>query len=461
MPEFCPAFFYFWGFMSDTALFTSGKIAPRLLRFALPVLGALFLQSFYGAVDLLIVGQFGNASDVSAVATGTMMMQTITFIIVGLAMGTTIQMAQALGAGKNERAADIVGTSVIFFALLALVVTVLMIFLTEPFALLMQTPKEAFDKTCMYVHICSAGTVFITAYNMMGGVFRGMGDSKTPLLTVLVACIINIFGDLLFVAVFKMAAGGAAYATVIAQALSVLFCLIVAKKRGLPFAFTRKNIRWQGRLVALVCRTGAPISLQDGLVTVSFLVIAAIINRLGLIASAGVGVAERVCAFIMLVPSAFSQSLSAFVAQNVGAGKYDRAKKALLYAILASLACGVVMGAVAFFQGNLLAAIFSNDRAVVQAAHSYLKAYAIDTLFVSFLFCFIGYFNGCGKTTFVMIQGIVGAFGVRIPVSYIMSRTVNPTLFRIGLAIPCSTLVQIVLCVIALAILERSLWHNV
>ena len=171
--------------------------------------------------------------------------------------------------------------------------------------------------------------------------------------------------------------------------------------------------------------------------------------------------AERVCDFIMLVPSAFSQSLSAFVAQNVGAGKYDRAKKALLYAILASLACGVVMGAVAFFQGNLLAAIFSNDRAVVQAAHSYLKAYAIDTLFVSFLFCFIGYFNGCGKTTFVMIQGIVGAFGVRIPVSYIMSRTVNPTLFRIGLAIPCSTLVQIVLCVIALAILERSLWHNV
>ena len=191
MPEFCPAFFYFWGFMSDTALFTSGKIAPRLLRFALPVLGALFLQSFYGAVDLLIVGQFGNASDVSAVATGTMMMQTITFIIVGLAMGTTIQMAQALGAGKNERAADIVGTSIIFFALLALVVTVLMIFLTEPFALLMQTPKEALDKTCLYVHICSAGTVFITAYNMMGGVFRGMGDSKTPLLTVLVACIIN------------------------------------------------------------------------------------------------------------------------------------------------------------------------------------------------------------------------------------------------------------------------------
>ena len=262
MPEFYPAFFL-GEFMSELTLFTSGEIAPRLLRFVFPVLGALFLQSFYGAVDLLIVGQFGNAADVSSVATGTMMMQTITFVIVGLAMGTTIQMGQALGAGKKDLAADIVGTSVIFFAFLALLVTVLMIFLTEPFAILMQTQKEAFDKTCMYVHICSAGTVFITAYNMMGGIFRGMGDSKTPLLTVFVSCIINIFGDLLFVAVFHMAASGAALATVIAQALSVVFCLIVA--------------------------------------------------------SAGVGVAERVCGFIMLVPSAFSQSLSAFVAQNIGA----------------------------------------------------------------------------------------------------------------------------------------------
>ena len=308
----------------------------------------------------------------------------------------------------------------------------------------------------MYVHICSAGTVFITAYNMMGGVFRGMGDSKTPLLTVFVACIINIFGDLLFVAVFHMASSGAALATVIAQALSVLFCLIIAKKRGLPFTFSKKNIHWKGNLVTLVCKTGAPISLQDGLVTVSFLVIAAIINRLGLIASAGVGVAERVCGFIMLVPSAFSQSLSAFVAQNIGAEKYDRAKKALLYSIAASLACGVIMGYFAFFHGNLLAVIFSKDKEVISAAHSYLKAYAIDTLFVSFLFCFIGYFNGCGKTSFVMIQGIIGAFGVRIPVSYLMSRTANPTLFRIGLATPSSTFVQIILCGIAFLMLERK-----
>lgn len=439
--------------MSDkNLLFTSGAIAGRLLRFALPVLGALFLQSLYGAVDLLVVGQFGEAADVSAVVTGSMMMQTVTFIIAGLSMGTTIQMGQALGAGQNKKAADIVGTSVIFFALLALAVTVLMVFATRPFARIMQTPAEALGKTLSYVHICSAGTIFITGYNMLGSLFRGMGDSKTPLFTVLVATAVNILADLLFVAVFRMAAAGAAIATVLAQAVSVVFCLCIIRKKGLPFAVSRTNIRWDGTLVALVCRTGVPISLQDGLVTISFLVIAAIINRLGLVASAGVGVAERVCAFIMLVPSAFSQSLSAFVAQNVGAGKYGRANKALLYAILASLACGLVMGSAAFFCGDRLSALFSNDAAVVQASHSYLKAYAIDTLLVSFLFCFIGYFNGCGKTTFVMAQGIAGAFLVRIPVSYAMSRTANPTLFRIGLATPCSTLVQIVLCVAALAL---------
>ncbi len=437
--------------------FTTGRIAPRLVKFAIPVLGALFLQSFYGAVDLLIVGQFGNAADVSAVANGTMMMQTITFIIVGLAMGTTIQMGQALGAGRKARAADIVGTSVIFFAITALIVTVLMIFLTRPFALLMKTPKEALEKTISYVHICSAGTVFITGYNVLGSVFRGMGDSKTPLFTVLVACIVNIFGDLLFVSVLKMAATGAAIATVIAQALSVVFCIILAKKRGLPFAFSKANIRWNSKIVALICKTGAPISLQDGLVTISFLVIAAIINKLGLVASAGVGVAERVCGFIMLVPSAFSQSLSAFVAQNVGAHEFGRAKKALLYAIMASLACGIVMFWGAFFHGDILSSIFSTDMQVVEAAHSYLKAYAIDAMLVSFLFCFIGYFNGNGKTAFVMVQGIIGAFGVRIPVSYAMSLTENPTLFKIGLATPCSTTVQILICATMFFVLSKKM----
>lgn len=442
--------------MNEHNQFTEGKIFAPLIKFALPVLLALCLQAMYGAVDLLVVGQFGTAADVSAVATGSQMMQMITAIITGLAMGTTILLGQAIGKKKFEEAGDIIGSGICFFIVLAIVITVVMMFATRPFAVFMQAPEEAFGKTVSYVKICSLGAVFIVAYNVLGSVFRGMGDSKTPLLTVFAACVFNIAGDLFFVAVLGMEAAGAATATVLAQAFSVLLCLLVVKKKGLPFPFSRKNIRFDRNLIGKTVKLGFPIALQDGLVSVSFLAIIAIVNGLGVVASAGVGVAEKLCAFIMLVPSAFSQSLSAFVAQNIGAGKPDRARRSMACGMAASLVVGVVMFYCAFFHGDFMAGIFSKEPEVIAAAHEYLKSYAIDAMFVSFLFCFIGYFNGCGKTTFVMIQGITGAFLIRIPVSFLMSKITPVSLFRVGLATPCSTLVQITLCVLYFLWMNRS-----
>lgn len=427
--------------------FTEGKILSPLIRFALPVLLALCLQAMYGAVDLLIVGRFGEAADVSAVATGSQMMHMITSVITGLAMGTTVLMGQTIGRRALDKAGDIVGSGICFFAVLAVVITVLMMFATRPFAVFMQAPAEAYEGTVDYVIICSLGAIFIVAYNVLGSIFRGIGDSKTPLLAVFFACVLNVVGDLLFVAVLHMGVRGAALATVLAQALSVILCIGIIRKRGLPFSFTRKNLGFHGVLLRRMIRLGLPIALQDGLVSVSFLAIIAIVNSLGVIASAGVGVAEKLCGFIMLVPSAFSQSMSAFVAQNVGAGKTDRARKALFSGIAISFLVGIVMAYISFFHGDLLAGLFSQEPEVIGAAADYLKAYAIDTLLVSFLFCFIGYFNGCGNTTFVMLQGIAGAFLVRIPVSYLMSRLEPVSLFRVGLATPSSTVVQILLCV--------------
>lgn len=432
--------------MEENTNFTEGSIVRPLIGFALPVLLAMCLQSLYGAVDLLVVGQFGTAADVSAVATGSQMMQMVTVVITGLAMGTTILLGQAMGSKKKEIAGDIVGSSICFFVLLAIGITILMLLITEPFTRLMHAPEEAFSKTMWYVRICSGGTLFIVAYNVLGSIFRGLGDSKTPLFTVFCACIFNIGGDLLFVAGLRMQAAGAALATVLAQAFSVILCVIIVKKKGLPFSFSRKNIRFNKEIIGKIVKVGLPIALQDGLVNMSFLAINSIVNSLGVIASAGVGVAEKVCAFIMLVPSSFSQSLSAFVAQNIGAGKRKRARKSMLCGMGASIAVGVVMAYLAFFHGDLLAGIFSSQEDVVLAAADYLKAYAIDTLVVSFLFCYIGYFNGCGKTTFVMVQGIIGAFLVRIPVSYVVSKMEDATLFKIGLATPASTVVQIILC---------------
>ncbi len=430
--------------------FTEGKIFSPLIRFALPVLLALFLQAMYGAVDLLIVGQFGGDNAdvfVSAVSTGSQIMMTLTFVITALAMGLTIYVGEKIGAGRQKEAGEIIGSGISLFAIISLIVTVIMVISASALARMMHSPAEAFDNTVWYVTICSAGTLFIVAYNLVGSIFRGIGDSKIPLLTVVIACVLNILGDLLLVAAFGLGAIGAAIATIFAQAMSVVLSLLIIRKRNLPFDFSRKYIRPNAKHIKSILKLGTPIALQDLLVSISFLVILAIVNELGLTESAGAGVAEKVCAFIMLIPSAFMQSMSAFVAQNIGALKYDRAKKALWYGIVSSLVVGVVVGYFTFFHGDILAGIFAKDAAIIAPAADYLKAYAIDCVLTAFLFCFMGYFYGCGKTTFVMIQGIIGGICVRLPVSWAMSKIIPVSLFRIGLATPISSAVQIVLCV--------------
>lgn len=433
--------------MKETQNFTKGNILTSLVRFALPVLAALFLQTMYGAVDMLVLGQFATAADVSAVSTGSWLMQLITSFVVGIAMGTTVLLGRRLGEGKPEEAGKIIGASIVLFTIIGVVITFFMELCAVPVAQIMRTPIEAFDATVLYVRICSAGSVFIVAYNVLGSIFRGIGDSRMPLVTVAIACVFNIAGDFLLVGVFGMATAGAAIATVLAQALSVIISVLIIRRQKLPFTFRRTDIVFDRKRMGSVFRLGLPIAFQDLLVSISFLAITAIVNSLGVIPSAGVGVAEKLCGFIMLVPSAFNQSMSAFVAQNMGAGRMDRAKRALLCGIGMSLVVGVFMAWLSFFHGDLLAGLFARDEAVIAAAADYLKAYAIDCLLVSVMFCMIGYFNGCGKTLFVMLQGIAGAFGVRIPVSLIMSRIKPVSLFKVGLATPCSSVVQIILCV--------------
>lgn len=426
--------------------FTSGDILPRLLKFMLPVLFAMFLQAMYGAVDLLVVGQFCSNAEVSAVSTGSQIVQTLTNLIVSFSMGITVAVGQKIGQKRPEEAAQSIGTGLIIFMITGIMFTVISVLGAGLLAEIMQAPEEAFDVTVGYIRICGAGFIVITAYNLLGSIFRGLGDSKTPLIAVAIACVFNIVCDLLFVAVLGLGASGAALATVIAQLISVLISLFIIRRTKLPFEFHRSDIRLNKPSARSIFRIGTPIALQEFLVGISFLVLVAIVNGTGVTASAGVGVANKVCAFIMLVPAAFMQSMSAFVAQNYGAGRTDRAKQALKTGIAVSFAFGVVMFLLTFFRGDLLAGIFSKDPEAVADAWEYLKAYAIDCLLTCFLFCFIGYYNGIQRTTFVMIQGICGAFLVRIPVAFVMQHYGNGSLFLIGLSTPCSTILQIILC---------------
>ena len=422
--------------MEQTKSFTSGGVLRSLIKFAIPVLAAMFLQSLYGAVDLLVVGQFAETIDVSGVATGSLLMQTVTMIITGLSMGVTVYVGQKIGEKNEEEAGKAIGSGIVLFILIGALLSILLVVFTKQLASLLHAPVEAYVQTCEYIWVCGSGTIFIGLYNLLGAIFRGIGDSKTPLFTVFVACVINIVCDLLFVAVFGLGAMGAALATIIAQAVSVIVSILIIVKKPLPFAFKKEYICFNRKLIWRELRLGTPIALQEFLVGVSFMVIQTVVNSIDVTASAGVGVAEKVCAFIMLVPSAFSQAMSAFVAQNIGAGYKDRALKALKYGILTSLSVAVVIGSFTFFKGNLLANIFTKDLEVIEQAFQYLKAYAVDTFLTAILFCFIGYYNGCGKTLFVMLQGITGAFCVRIPVTFLMSNLPDTTLFHIGLATP-------------------------
>lgn len=429
---------------SDKNNFTEGNILKKLSLFMLPVLGALILQAAYGAVDLLVVGRFGSTAGLSAVSTGSQLMNLVTFMVTQLAMGATVLIARYLGEKKPERIGAVLGGATVVFAILATVLFVLLVFFAHPIAVLMQAPSEALGLTTRYVRSCGMGIFFIVAYNMLAAIFRGLGDSKSPLLFVLVACLINIAGDLLFVAGFKMDAAGAAIATVMAQAVSVVLAIVILLKKDLPFTLKKSDFRLNPQCRKFL-QVGLPLALQEVLTQASFLALCAFVNRLGLTASSGYGVASKIVSFAMLIPSALMQSMASFVAQNVGASKPKRAKQAMFTGMGIGLVFGCAVFALVMLKGDVLAGIFSTDAEVVQKGFEYLKGFAPETILTAILFSMLGYFNGNNKTVFVMIQGLVQTLLVRLPMSYLMSIQPNASLTKIGLAAPVSTLVGVLL----------------
>ena len=429
---------------SDKNNFTEGSILKKLSLFMLPVLGALILQAAYGAVDLLVVGRFGSTAGLSAVSTGSQLMNLVTFMVTQLAMGATVLIARYLGEKKPARIGAVLGGATVVFAILAAVLFALLVFFAHPIAVLMQAPSEALGLTTRYVRICGMGIFFIVAYNMLAAIFRGLGDSKSPLLFVLVACLINIAGDLLFVAGFKMDAAGAAIATVMAQAVSVVLAIVILLKKDLPFTLKKSDFRLNPQCRKFL-QVGLPLALQEVLTQASFLALCAFVNRLGLTASSGYGVASKIVSFAMLIPSALMQSMASFVAQNVGASKPKRAKQAMFTGMGIGLVFGCAVFALVMLKGDVLAGIFSTDAEVVQKGFEYLKGFAPETILTAILFSMLGYFNGNNKTVFVMIQGLVQTLLVRLPMSYLMSIQPNASLTKIGLAAPVSTLVGVLL----------------
>ena len=440
---------------NDKADFTQGNILEKLVVFMMPILGALILQAAYGAVDLLVVGRFGSTSGLSAVSTGSQVLNLVTFVVIQFAMGITVLIARYLGEKRPERIGAVIGGGAVVFTMMSVALLIAMVGFARPISVLMQAPAEAVDLTASYVRICGAGIFFVVAYNLLSAIFRGLGDSKSPLLFVLVACIVNIIGDLVLVAGLHMDAAGAAIATVTAQALSVVFAVMLLLKKDLPFAITKKDFRLNPQCRKFL-KIGLPLALQEFLTQISFLALCAFVNRLGLEASSGYGVACKIVNFAMLVPSSLMQSMASFVSQNIGAGKKKRAKQSMFTGIGVGLAVGCVVFVLVLFKGDVLCSVFSTDAAVIQNGFAYLKGFAPETLVTAILFSMVGYFNGNNKTVWVMTQGLIQTLLVRLPLAYFMSIQPNASLTKIGLAAPVATTVGIFLNVGFFIYLNRA-----
>lgn len=440
--------------MKDASL-TQGTVWKKLMLFALPIMGANLLQAMYGTVDLMVVGLFADAAQVSAVSTGSMTMQTITGMITGLTMGCTVQLGHVIGMKDHRAASRTVASSLALFIALGLALAGVIVAAASPIASVMNAPAEAMESTTGYIRICGAGVIAIVLFNAISGMFRGIGDSRTPLILMGVACVVNILGDLLLVGACHMGSAGAAAATIAAQGVSVAAAALLVRKNGLGFATRREDLRPGREETMLVLQYGLPIAAQEALTGVSFMVILAILNTFGLIASAGVGVAEKLCGLMFIIPGAMMSAVSAFSAQNIGAGQEARARQGMAVSMGVSFGMGVCMFLVSFFHGEALAGLFTPDRAVCAAAADYLRSYSLDCVIVGFNFSMMGYLNGIGRTGFVALQGILSTFLIRIPVSWLMSKLPDVTLFQVGFATPLATVFAIVITAIYLRHIQR------
>lgn len=420
---------------------TTGSVGRQLIWFSLPYLLSYLLQTLYGMADLFIIGQYEGVAGTTAVAVGSQVMHMLTVMIVGLAMGTTVSIARAIGADDRPQAAAATGNTVTLFLSLSLVLTAGLL-LRRPITAVMSTPEAAVEGTIRYLTICFLGVPCITAYNILSAIFCGMGDSKSPMIFIFIACLANIALDYLFIGALHLGPAGAALGTSLSQAISVAISLaVIVHRRTMPLA--KADLRPQKPVMDAILKIGVPISVQDKFIQISFIVITVIANRRGLTDAAAVGIVEKIIGFLFLVPSSMLSAVSALGAQNLGAGKPERAKQTLFWAI--GLACG--FGAVTVvamqFLAEALVGLFTPDQAAVLAGGQYLRGYIWDSFFAGVQFSFSGYFCACGRSGLSFLHNFLSIVCVRIPGAYLTSRLFPQTLLPMGLANAAGSLFSI------------------
>lgn len=437
---------------------TTGNVLKNILYFSLPYLLSYFLQTLYGMADLFIIGQFEGVASTTAVSIGSQVMHMITVMIVGLAMGATVSIGQAIGAGNKKKAARDIGNTVTLFMVLAIVVAAGLLFFIKPIVGVMSTPQEAVSGTITYLTICFIGIPFITAYNIISSIFRGMGDSRSPMYFIAVACVANIILDYVFIGGLHMGAAGAALGTTCSQTISVIIALavIIKKKTGIPL--TKSDFKIDGETMGQLLKIGIPVALQDGFIQIAFIVITIIANRRGLDTAAAVGIVEKIISFLFLVPSSMLSTVSALGAQNIGAGKPERAQATLRYAVMITVSFGIIAAIVIQFIASPVVGLFTANASVILLGSQYIRGYILDCIFAGIHFSFSGYFCACGHSELSFIHNLASILLVRIPGVYITSKAFT-SLFPMGIATAGGSMLSVVICLVAYSWIKKKQYN--
>lgn len=438
---------------------TSGSVFKNIVYFSLPYLLSYFLQTLYGMADLFIIGRFHGVDSITAVSVGSQVMHMLTVMIVGLAMGSTVMIGQAVGAKRIKEAAETTGNTVTLFLFVSIAATILLLAFVKPIVGIMSTPAEAVEGTGSYLTICFLGIPFITAYNIISSVFRGLGDSRSPMYFIAVACAANIALDYLFIGALHLGPAGAALGTVLSQTVSVIVALTVMFKRKTGLVLQKNDLKPKRSILEKILKIGIPVALQDGFIQVSFIIVTVIANRRGISDAAAVGIVEKIIGMLFLVPSSMLSAVSALSAQNIGAAKHGRALLTLRYGIMIAAGFGMIATAVIQFSAEPVIGIFTRekDMEVILLGSQYIRGYIWDCIFAGVHFCFSGYFCAYGKSGISFLHNALSIVLVRIPGAYLASEFFADTLFPMGLAAAGGSLLSVIVCVIAFWYFRRRL----
>lgn len=338
-----------------------------------------------------------------------------------------------------------------------MILTGLLLLFTDFIVGVVKTPAEAVAGTKEYLIICFIGIPLITAYNIVSSILRGMGDSKSPMYFIAIACVANIILDYVFIGYFKLGAVGAALGTTLSQGISVICALTYIKRHNSSDSFSFAYLKLKGNIAKRLLRIGIPICAQDGFIQVAFMVITVIANMRGLTDAAAVGIVEKLISFIFLVPSSMLSTVSAMGAQNIGAGKIDRAKQTLRYAIYITFIFGVIVGILFQFIAENALELFTENHSVIVSGGKYLQGYIWDCMFAGIAFSFSGFFCALGKSEISFLHNLISIVTLRVPGAYVASIMYPTTLLPMGLATASGSLLSAIICTIAYKVIAKKL----